>query len=102
MTTDTKTLEPPKNNGWYTYIVECADETYYTGVTTDLKRRVHEHNGSTKGAKYTRCRRPVRLIYFEQLDSRQDACKREYAIKQMKTVQKRSLVQLFNPDDQLS
>ncbi len=85
---------------WYVYIMECSDGSYYTGVTTDVDRRLHEHNNTSKGAKYTRCRRPVKLIYFEKTDSRQNACKREYAIKRMKTVAKKNLAQLFQKPEQ--
>ena len=48
---------------WHVYIVECADGTYYTGITTDVDRRINEHNYSFRSAKYTRSRRPVRLVY---------------------------------------
>ncbi len=84
---------------WYVYIMECSDGSYYTGVTTDVDRRLHEHNNTSKGAKYTRCRRPVTLIYFEKTDSRQSACRREYAIKRMKTVAKKNLVTLFKKSE---
>ncbi|MFP4662523.1 MAG: GIY-YIG nuclease family protein [Halanaerobiales bacterium] len=64
----------------YTYIVECADGTYYTGYTTDVERRVKEHNEGM-GAKYTRGRLPVSLIYYEEYHSKSKAMKREYEIK---------------------
>ncbi|MHA1558809.1 MAG: GIY-YIG nuclease family protein, partial [Alphaproteobacteria bacterium] len=51
---------------WYVYIVECKDKTYYTGVTNDLKKRISDHNSSTLGAKYTRARRPVKLVYSKR------------------------------------
>lgn len=85
----------PAIQKWYVYIMKCSDGSYYTGVTTDVDRRRHEHNNTSKGAKYTRCRRPVKLIYFEKHDSRQSACRREYAIKQMKTAAKKKLVSGF-------
>jgi len=66
---------------YYVYILKCADDTLYTGITTELVRRVDEHNGSEKGAKYTRVRRPVSLIYSEQHPDRSSASKREYEIK---------------------
>jgi putative endonuclease len=62
-------------------MVQCADETLYTGIATELKRRIEEHNGSGKGAKYTRIRRPVRLVYSEEFPDRSSASKREYEIK---------------------
>lgn len=91
MTPVTAPQSPPADI-WFVYIVECSDNSYYTGVTTDLKRRLHEHNTSKKGAKYTRCRRPVTLAYHELSDCRKSACKREYAIKKMTTTQKKALV----------
>jgi len=66
---------------YYIYILQCADETLYTGITTDLTRRVHEHNHTLKGARYTRIRRPVSLVYSEAYPDRSSASKREYAIK---------------------
>lgn len=84
--------QPSSDTRWFIYIVECSDTTYYTGVTTDLKRRLQEHNSTTKGAKYTRHRRPVTLVYYEETDSRQKACKREYAIKQMRITKKKILI----------
>lgn len=76
----------------YTYIVECADHTLYTGYTTDLARRVHEHNHSPKGAKYTRTRRPVVLVYSEVHSTRSEAMKRESAIKHLNRKEKLDLV----------
>lgn len=66
---------------YYVYIVKCADETLYTGIATELERRIEEHNGSEKGAKYTRVRRPVTLVYSEEYADRSSASKREYEIK---------------------
>lgn len=83
---------------WFVYIVKCSDNSYYTGVTTDITRRLHEHNNTAKGAKYTRCRRPVTLVYQEATDSRQNACKREYAIKQLKPAEKKTLVKRSSKD----
>ncbi|MCF6218332.1 MAG: GIY-YIG nuclease family protein [Gammaproteobacteria bacterium] len=69
---------------WFVYMVRCVDGSLYTGVTTELQRRVDEHNGSNQlGARYTRSRRPVVLVYQERCDSRPHACQREYAIKQL-------------------
>jgi putative endonuclease len=70
---------------YYVYILKCADKTLYTGITTELVRRVDEHNGSDKGAKYTRVRRPVTLVYSELHDDRSAASKREYEIKKKMT-----------------
>lgn len=75
----------------YIYIVECSDNTLYTGYTTDVKRRVKEHNQG-KGAKYTRGRGPVKLCYSEEHQSKSQAMKREYAIKQLKRRDKLKLI----------
>jgi len=66
---------------YYVYIVRCADNTLYTGIATNLERRVEEHNNSTKGAKYTRTRRPVSLVHYEAYVDRSTASKRECQIK---------------------
>ena len=66
---------------YYVYIAQCADDTLYTGIATDLTRRIDEHNSSEKGAKYTRVRRPVTLVYNEKYSDRSSASKREYEIK---------------------
>jgi putative endonuclease len=66
---------------YFVYIVKCADETFYTGIATELERRIEEHNSSEKGAKYTRVRRPVSLVYSEEHPDRSSASKREYQIK---------------------
>jgi putative endonuclease len=77
---------------WFIYILRCADGTLYTGITTDLSRRVQEHNSQKKGARYTRSRRPVTLVYSESADNRSEASKREYAIKQMPLAAKTVLI----------
>ena len=80
-----------ESKGHYVYIVECKDRTYYTGYTTDIKRRVKEHNQGI-GAKYTRGRTPVKLIYFEQKNTKSKAMKREYEIKQLTRKEKEGLI----------
>lgn len=78
---------------YYVYIVKCADETLYTGIATELDRRMDEHNHSDKGAKYTRIRRPVRLMYSEEYPDRSAASKREYEIKKkMNRAEKLALI----------
>jgi putative endonuclease len=72
-------------------MLECSDGTLYTGITTDLSRRLDEHNNSPKGAKYTRARRPVSLVYSEMLENRSEASKRESRIKKMNRTQKLKL-----------
>ena len=63
----------------YTYIVKCSDETFYTGWTNDLKKRIEMHN-SGKGAKYTKARLPVELVYYEAFDTKEEAMSREWHI----------------------
>lgn len=75
----------------FVYIVECADQTLYTGWTIDVARRVAAHNAGL-GAKYTRDRGPVRLVYFEEVADRRAALKRERAIKRMKRAEKLKLI----------
>ncbi|WP_239752061.1 GIY-YIG nuclease family protein [Mammaliicoccus sp. H-M34] len=75
----------------YTYILECKDHTLYTGYTTDLERRLKVHNDG-KGAKYTKIRRPVKLVYHEIFDNKSEALKREYALKQLTRKQKLALI----------
>ena len=79
---------------YFVYILQCADDTYYTGIATDIKRRLDEHNGSEKGAKYTKSRRPVSLVYSESFPDRSSASKREYEIKKkMSRAEKLRLIQ---------
>lgn len=79
---------------WIVYILECSDQTLYTGVTTDLERRLAEHNGDLAGgARYTRSRRPVSLLYSEETENRSLASKREHQIKAMSRRQKLALTQ---------
>ncbi|MDD5157419.1 GIY-YIG nuclease family protein [Sulfurimonas sp.] len=77
---------------WFVYILKCCDNTLYTGITVDLLRRVDEHNGSPKGAKYTKARRPVELLYSEKCDDKSSASKREIAIKKLSKIKKLELV----------
>lgn len=79
---------------YYVYIVQCADNTLYTGITTDLKRRVAEHNSSARGAKYTRSRRPVALLYSEEFTDRATASAAEYHIKKLPRAEKIRLTSL--------
>ena len=76
---------------YYTYIVRCADKTLYTGWTTDLNRRLQAHN-SGQGAKYTRSRRPVTLVYAERFESKNEAMSREWHIKKLRLEQKENLL----------
>ena len=76
-------------NDWFVYIVRCADDSLYTGITKDVNRRIQEHNeGDKLAAKYTRARRPVVLVYQETCESRSVATKREIEIKKLSREEK--------------
>ncbi len=79
---------------WIVYIIECADKSFYTGTTTDISRRLKEHN-SSKGGNYTRIRTPVKLVYQEPARNHSDALKREVQIKRWT---KRKKLALINGD----
>ncbi|MFT7879573.1 MAG: GIY-YIG nuclease family protein [Sulfurimonas sp.] len=81
---------------YFVYILQCADDTLYTGIATDIDRRLDEHNSSEKGAKYTRSRRPVTLVYSEPFPDRSSASRREYEIK--KKMNRAQKLQLINDD----
>ena len=76
---------------YWVYVIECADDSFYTGYTTDVERRVREHDRG-EGAKYTRGRTPVELVHTERFDSKSAAMSREYEIKQLSRRQKEKLV----------
>lgn len=78
----------------YTYIVRCSDNSLYTGWTNNLEKRIEIHNLG-KGAKYTRCRRPVKLVYYETFETKEEAMSREYNIKKMSKASKEKLVENF-------
>jgi putative endonuclease len=78
---------------WTVYIVRCSDNSLYTGIAKNIKKRLKEHNSGNKhGAKYTRFRGPVTLVYTESTDSRSDASKREHEIKKMSKKAKEMLL----------
>ena len=80
-------------NAWFVYMLRCADQSLYTGIAKQLDKRLAEHNfDNIKGAKYTRARRPVELVYSEAHDSRSTACKRESAIKKLSRSEKLLLI----------
>ena len=83
-------VEAPTADGHYVYVLRCADDTLYTGYTTNVRRRVAEH-AAGEGAKYTRGRTPVTLVYVESLDSRSAALSREHELKQLDRTDKESL-----------
>jgi putative endonuclease len=79
---------------YYLYILKCSDSTFYTGITTDIKRRILEHNGSKLGARYTVSRRPVKIVYSIKFKSRSSASKEEARIKKLKRSEKLKLIEI--------
>lgn len=77
---------------WYLYVVRCADGSLYTGVTTDLNRRLHEHNFTKRGAKYTRSRRPVKMMWSKKYQDRSSAQSAEYNFKKLLHKQKLEII----------
>ena len=77
---------------WFLYVVRCCDGTLYTGVTTDLNRRVNEHNTSKRGAKYTKTRRPVNLIWSNKYNNRSEAQSAEYSFKKLSRKEKLDII----------
>lgn len=97
-TDKTENIEKNKTNSWYVYLLRCADNSLYAGITTDVARRLTEHNTcNKKGAKYTRIRRPVALAYMETAENRSTASQREYQLKKLSKQQKEKLVTQFSP-----
>lgn len=84
---------------WQTYILECADGTFYTGITTDLKRRVEEHNSSKLGAKYTKPRRPVKLVFAKKFKNRSLASQEEARIKKLSRQAKLEMIEKYGPSN---
>ncbi len=80
----------------YAYIVKCADHSYYCGYTNDLEKRIKTHNQG-KGAKYTRSRLPVELVYYEVFDSKEEAMSREWHLKQLSHDEKKALASKGDP-----
>lgn len=76
-----------KSNNHFFYVLECADQSYYAGYTNNVEKRVATHNAG-KGAKYTRARGPVKCIYVEKFETKQEAMRAEYAFKQLNRMQK--------------
>ena len=87
--------EDEASEPWYLYILLCSNGTFYTGVTKDLKRRLAQHNAGS-ASKYTRTRRPVKIIYQEKYDSRAEALARECKIKAMSRKAKEKLIKTWN------
>jgi putative endonuclease len=78
---------------WCVYILKCSDDSYYTGITNNLAQRINEHN-SGKGARYTRNRRPVKLVYKQEYPNKLGATKRDIEIKDMSRVKKEGLIRV--------
>jgi putative endonuclease len=80
-------------NSWYVYILRCGDQSLYTGITTDPQRRLRQHRGELKGgARYTRARLPLQMVYLEPQPTRSSASKRESEIKALRVSQKEALI----------
>jgi putative endonuclease len=88
---DSNTKQSKLSSPWWVYIVRCADQSLYTGIATDLIGRINKHN-TGKGAKYTKARLPVTLVYQEPCADRSTASRREYAIKQLPRHKKLALI----------
>ena len=82
---------------WYLYILQCGDGTLYTGIATDVERRLEEHRAG-KGAKYTRSRRPVEVVYREEVEDRSAALRREAAIKRLERREKLALIEGYHKE----
>jgi putative endonuclease len=93
--------DEPMKPEWFMYVVRCSDGTLYTGITTDVTRRLDEHNGSKKGAKYTRARRPVELVYWIDYSDRSTASKAEAKFKKLSRKEKLRIISGELSDDNL-
>ena len=87
-------LAKSKESTWCVYILKCSDNTYYTGITNNIKRRIHEHE-TNKGAKYTKGRGPFSLVYQENCKNRAEASRKEYEIKKLSLAGKNSLINAY-------
>lgn len=90
--TQVRCLNSKTMKTWWLYVVKCSDGTLYTGITTDVERRIGEHNTSRRGAKYTRSRRPVTLVMTWSIGNRSEACKAEWAFKRNTRAEKLRLL----------
>ena len=82
----------------YTYILQCSDGTYYCGWTNHLEQRVKTHNAG-KGSKYTKARLPVRLVYYEEFETKEEAMSREWHIKRLTRAEKEKLIEAKNTEE---
>jgi putative endonuclease len=83
------------NNMWYVYLLRCNDNSLYAGITPDISRRLHQHNHTKLGAKYTREQRPVTLVFLETASNKSTASKREYQLKKLTKTAKEALVSTY-------
>lgn len=83
------------NNTWFVYLLRCNDNSLYAGITTDIERRLHQHNHTKLGAKYTRAKRPVTLAFIETATDKSTASKREYQLRKLTKMQKERLVSTY-------
>ncbi len=84
------------NKAWFVYFLRCNDNSLYAGITTDIDRRLHQHNHTKLGAKYTRAKRPVTLAFLEAALDKSTASKREYQLKKLTKIQKERLVSKYS------
>lgn len=88
-------MEGSQSSAWFVYLVRCRDGSLYCGIAKNLEKRLAEHNSPDKGAKYTRGRRPVQLVYAEEVSSRAQATQREGRIKRMTRAEKMTFIETF-------
>ena len=85
-------MKRDKAKRWFLYVVECSDKSLYTGITTDIDRRINEHNHSKKGAKYTASRRPVHVVFAKLFNNRSEASRVESAFKKLDREEKLKII----------
>jgi putative endonuclease len=88
-------LAKSKESSWCVYILKCSDNTYYTGITNNIKRRIHQHE-TNKGAKYTKGRGPFSIVYQDKCKNRGEASQKEFAIKKLALAEKINLIAAHN------
>lgn len=86
------------HNTWFVYLLRCNDNSLYAGITTDIERRLHQHNHTKLGAKYTRAKRPVTLAFIESAADKSSASKREYQLRKLTKTLKEELVSTYLSD----
>jgi putative endonuclease len=94
-TSEDKTIMNNNEKTWHIYILQCSDGSLYCGITTSLERRLHEHNNTKKGAKYTRSRRPTKIVWTCQAKNRSEASKEEARIKRLSRNEKINMINKY-------